>query len=108
MTHFKPSAGSSTLDDPVVLSAVLPLRFFWGEARHARNRWSLCAKEICFRSELLRCQALMKTLEPVPSRLRTGMCHLKGHQARHERKRWALLRRGDLLTQRAAVVNPGP
>ena len=59
-SHFEPSAGSSTLDDPVVLSALLPLRFFWGEARHARNRWSLCAKEICFRNELLRCQALME------------------------------------------------
>ncbi len=45
----------STLDDPVVISAMLPLRFFWGEARHGRARWSLCAKEICFRNELLRC-----------------------------------------------------
>ncbi|KAK9831538.1 hypothetical protein WJX81_006941 [Elliptochloris bilobata] len=45
---------TSTLDDPVVLSAMLPLRFFWGEARHGGNRWSLCAKEICFRNELLR------------------------------------------------------
>jgi len=34
---------------------MLPLRFFWGEARHGRARWSLCAKEICFRNELLRC-----------------------------------------------------
>ena len=45
----------------MVVSALLPLRFFWGEAHHARNRWSLCAKEICFRNELLRCQALMKS-----------------------------------------------
>jgi hypothetical protein len=48
-------AARSTLDDPVVISAMLPLRFFWGEARHGRARWSLCAKEICFRNELLRC-----------------------------------------------------
>ena len=39
----------------MVISAMLPLRFFWGEARHGRARWSLCAKEICFRNELLRC-----------------------------------------------------
>ena len=54
-TDLKPCAGSSTLDDPMVLSALLPLRFFWGELRHRRMRWSLCAKEICFRNELLRC-----------------------------------------------------
>ena len=38
-----------------MISAMLPLHFFWSEARHGRNRWSLCAKEVCFRNELLRC-----------------------------------------------------
>lgn len=45
----------STVDDPFVLSALLPWSFFCTESRHHRVRWSLCAKEICFRNRFLGC-----------------------------------------------------
>lgn len=41
---------TSTLDDPVVLCGLLPWSFFWSESRHGRVRWSLCAKEICYKN----------------------------------------------------------
>lgn len=44
---------TSTVDDPFVFSALLPLSFFASEAQHKQNRWSLCAREICFRNFLL-------------------------------------------------------
>jgi hypothetical protein len=45
----------STLDDPGVLSAMLPWRYFYTEHQHHGVRWSLCAREMCFKNELLRC-----------------------------------------------------
>ncbi|CAL8463510.1 g3044 [Coccomyxa elongata] len=44
---------TSTIDDPVVLSALLPWKFFYTESMHGGNRWSLCAKEICYRNAFL-------------------------------------------------------
>lgn len=43
----------STLDDPGLLSALTPLSFFFTEHRHHGVRWSLCAKEMCYRNSLL-------------------------------------------------------
>ena len=43
----------STIDDPVVLSVLLPWNFFYTESMHGGNRWSLCAKEICYRNTFL-------------------------------------------------------
>ena len=47
----------STLDDPVVMSNLMPWRFFATESQHEGNRWSLCAREICFKNKLLGCAA---------------------------------------------------
>jgi monolysocardiolipin acyltransferase len=44
---------TSTFDDPGILVALLPLSFFWTEHRHERVRWTLCAREICFRNPAL-------------------------------------------------------
>lgn len=41
-------------DDPGVLSAITPWWYFWAEPRHHGMRWSMCAKEVCFKNELLR------------------------------------------------------
>ena len=43
----------STLDDPVVMSNLMPWHFFASESHHMGNRWSLCAREICYKSKLL-------------------------------------------------------
>jgi monolysocardiolipin acyltransferase len=43
----------STLDDPMLLSAMLPWTFFLTEHVHGRTRWSLCARELCYRNHLL-------------------------------------------------------
>lgn len=43
----------STLDDPMLLSAMLPWRFFITEHLHKNVRWSLCAREICYSNPLL-------------------------------------------------------
>lgn len=47
-------ADCSTLDDPVVLSGMLPWSFFWTESQHSGVRWSLCAREICYKSIFVR------------------------------------------------------
>ena len=44
---------ASTLDDPCVLSAMLPWRFFATEASHGHVRWTLCANDICHQNRLL-------------------------------------------------------
>ena len=44
---------ASTLDDPCVLSAMLPWRFFASEASHGQVRWTLCANDICHQNRLL-------------------------------------------------------
>ncbi|CAK0739091.1 hypothetical protein CVIRNUC_001135 [Coccomyxa viridis] len=44
---------TSTLDDPVVMSNLMPWHFFASESHHMGNRWSLCAREICYKSKLL-------------------------------------------------------
>ncbi|CAG9466934.1 unnamed protein product [Pedinophyceae sp. YPF-701] len=44
---------TSTLDDPFVLSNLMPWRFFYTEHLHGLNRWTMCAKEICFKSSVL-------------------------------------------------------
>ena len=44
----------STTDDPAVIAAMLPWSAFAAH-RHLRSvRWSLCAREICFKNALLR------------------------------------------------------
>ena len=44
---------ASTLDDPCLLSAMLPWRFFASEASHGQVRWTLCANDICHQNRLL-------------------------------------------------------
>jgi len=44
---------TSTLDDPMLLSAMLPWSFFLTEHVHGKVRWSLCAREICYSNYLL-------------------------------------------------------
>ena len=44
----------STTDDPAVLSALMPWWHFVSEPRHERVRWTMCAREICFKNDLLR------------------------------------------------------
>ena len=48
-----PHPACSTLDDPFVLGAMLPWRYFLTEHQHKGVRWSLCAREICFWNPLL-------------------------------------------------------
>ena len=43
----------STLDDPTLFSAMTPLQFFRTEHIHHNNRWTLCAKEYCYKNFLL-------------------------------------------------------
>lgn len=43
----------STVDDPALFSAMLPWSFYLLEHRHGRVRWSLCARELCYRNPLL-------------------------------------------------------
>ena len=43
----------STLDDPFVISAMLPWTFIWNEYSHHGIRWSICARQICYRNHLL-------------------------------------------------------
>ena len=31
----------------------MPWRFFASESQHKGNRWSLCAREICYKNKLL-------------------------------------------------------
>lgn len=44
---------TSTVDDPAVLCALTPTSFFFTEHMHNRNRWALCAKELCYKNLLL-------------------------------------------------------
>ena len=44
---------ASTLDDPTLFCAMLPLRHFATESRHGRVRWTLCANDICHGSQRL-------------------------------------------------------
>jgi len=44
---------TSTLDDPMLFSAMLPWSFFLSERVHKRVRWSLCAREMCYRNWFL-------------------------------------------------------
>jgi monolysocardiolipin acyltransferase len=44
---------ASTMDDPCLLSAMLPWRFFATEATHGGVRWTLCANDICHQSRLM-------------------------------------------------------
>ena len=43
----------STLDDPTVLSAIMPLSLFFTESRHGLIRWTLCANDMCHLNKLL-------------------------------------------------------
>lgn len=45
---------TSTLDDPMVISSIVPLSFFASEHQHHGMRWSLCAREICHTNMLFR------------------------------------------------------
>jgi hypothetical protein len=42
-------------DDPGVLSALMPWQWLWLDPVYHQVRWSLCAREVCFKNELLRC-----------------------------------------------------
>lgn len=44
---------TSTLDDPMLFSAMLPWSFFLTEHHHKGNRWTLCAREMCYRNAFL-------------------------------------------------------
>jgi monolysocardiolipin acyltransferase len=44
---------ASTLDDPTLFCAMLPLRLFATESSHGRVRWTLCAHDICHSNRLL-------------------------------------------------------
>lgn len=44
---------ASPLDDPFLFCAMLPLSFFFTEHVHERVRWSICAREMCYKSRLL-------------------------------------------------------
>ncbi len=35
------------------MSNLMPWSFFASESRHQGNRWSLCAREICYKGKLL-------------------------------------------------------
>ena len=54
----------STTDDPAVLSAMMPWWHFASEPQHQRVRWTMCAREICFKNDLLRwtCRPAISTL----------------------------------------------
>lgn len=43
----------STIDDPMVLSALTPLWYTLGEAWHLGSRWSLCDRRTCYFNEML-------------------------------------------------------
>ena len=55
----------STLDDPGLWSALLPLRFFASEGAHGQVRWVLCANDVCHKSRLLRDFFLLGKTLPV-------------------------------------------
>jgi monolysocardiolipin acyltransferase len=44
---------TSTIDDPMLFCAMLPLSFFFTEHEHGKVRWALCARELCYRNQLL-------------------------------------------------------
>jgi hypothetical protein len=33
---------------------MLPWHFFWTEHNHGKNRWTMCASDICFTNEVFR------------------------------------------------------
>lgn len=37
----------------MLFSAILPWSFFYTEHTHGKNRWSLCAREMCYHKKLL-------------------------------------------------------
>ena len=43
----------STVDDPSLFCAMLPISFFLTEHDHGGNRWTMCAKEFCFKNAAL-------------------------------------------------------
>ncbi|GLC35250.1 hypothetical protein PLESTB_000585300 [Pleodorina starrii] len=45
---------TSMFDDPGVLSIIMPWSWLWMDPVQNHVRWSLCAKEVCFKNELLR------------------------------------------------------
>ncbi|GIL41921.1 hypothetical protein Vafri_16 [Volvox africanus] len=45
---------TSLFDDPGVLSIIMPWSWLWMDPIQHHVRWSLCAKEVCFKNELLR------------------------------------------------------
>lgn len=44
---------TSTFDDPGLPSALLPWWMFWRDHAHGVMRWTMCASDVCFKSELL-------------------------------------------------------
>ncbi|KAG1667040.1 hypothetical protein FOA52_000401 [Chlamydomonas sp. UWO 241] len=51
---FTISNHTSLFDDPGLFCAMTPWSYFWSEHRHHGMRWTMCAKEVCFKNELLR------------------------------------------------------
>ncbi|KXZ50554.1 hypothetical protein GPECTOR_16g729 [Gonium pectorale] len=41
-------------DDPGILSVMMPWHWLWMDPVHNYVRWSLCAKEVCYKNEFLR------------------------------------------------------
>jgi len=44
---------ASTLDDPFLFTHLMPWAFYLTEHQHGRTRWALCAKDVCFKHDLL-------------------------------------------------------
>eukprot|EP00891_Asterochloris_glomerata_P001077 jgi/Astpho2/1077/Aster-07458 len=69
----------STIDDPMVLSALTPLWYTLGEAWHLGSRWSLCDRRTCYFNEMLGCAVMLQRCPQAPSRSNKPcrMCRVK-------------------------------
>lgn len=54
----------STFDDPGLPSALLPWWMFWGDPMHGKMRWTMCASDVCFVNEMLRCGWTLQLVVP--------------------------------------------
>jgi len=55
----------STLDDPFLVSAMLPWAFFLTEPQHKLTRWAMCAEDVCFRNKFFNAWCLNGKVLPV-------------------------------------------
>lgn len=73
----------------MLFCSMLPASFFFTEHRHLGNRWSLCAKEICYRNVLL--GAFFQSGKTLPIQVR--------------RRRWLLGREVRVAHHRLPALN---